>query len=252
MSTAIEDFDFSVNILSALIWRNNQAVNLQSLLQSKQNWYDQNHEQFWNDWITNVFNVDTANEFGLSVWAQILGVPLQLIAPANVGPQFGFGPDNAGHFNGRYNFNRGNFGVSQAGVGLTIDQKRIIIKLQYLKLTTRCTIPELNSRIKAILGNQGGVYVLDANNMSYTTYVFEFVPNSQLAFVLENFDVLPRPAAVGVRYVIATGNKVFGFGLYNQNFNNGNFLTGSINAGDIRDTSDNPILDTSGNPIESV
>lgn len=252
MSTAIEDFNFSVDVLSALIWRNNSATTLQELLTDKQAWYVQNHTDFWDNWIVDVFNVDTANEFGLSVWAQILGVPLQLIAPANQGPQFGFGPDLAGHFNGRYNFNRGNFGVSQAGVGLTLVQKRIIIKLQYLKLTTRCTIPELNSRIKAILGDQGGIYVLDANNMSFTTYVFDFVPNNQLAFILENFDVLPRPAAVGVRYVVATGKRTFGFGLNNQNFNNGNFLTGSVNAGVLLDTSAQPILDTNGNNIQTI
>ena len=90
MSASIEDFDLSVDILSALIWRNNEAPVLQSLLQSKDDWYVQNHKQFWTDWMTNVFNIDTANDFGLSVWAQILGVPLTLIVTPKVGPQWAF------------------------------------------------------------------------------------------------------------------------------------------------------------------
>lgn len=218
MSATNEDFDFSINVLSALIWRDNEAVNLQSLLQSKQDWYEQNHTDFWNDWITNVFNLDTANEFGMSVWAQILGLPLTLIVAPNVGPQWGFGPKT----NTRQNFGNGNFGTSQAGVGLTLDQKRLLLKLQYFKLTTRCTVPEVNARLKALLGQYGNVYVLDGNNMSFTTYVFGFVPNSALQFVLENFDVLPRPAAVGVKFIIST-RPSFGFGSSNQNFNNGTF-----------------------------
>jgi len=218
MSASIEEFDFSVNLLNALLWRHDDAVNIQSLLESKNAWYETNQTEFWNDWITNVFNLETANEFGLSVWAQILGAPLSLIVPPNAGPQFGFGPAS----NTRQNFNNGNFGSSQAGVGLTLAQKRILLQLQYYKLISRCTVPEINERVAAILGEFGSVYVLDGNDMEFTTYVFGFQPNSALQFVLENFNVLPRPAAVGIKFIIST-RPAFGFGSFNQNFNNGTF-----------------------------
>lgn len=218
MSASIEEFDFSVNLLQALLWRHNDAENLQSLLESKNTWYETNQTDFWNDWVINVFNLQTANEFGLSVWAQILGVPLSLIVPPNAGPQFGFGPAS----NGRQNFDNGNFGVAASGVGLNLEQKRILLQLQYYKLISRCTVPEMNERLKAILSNYGSVYVLDGNNMSFVTYVFGFQPNSALQFVLENFNVLPRPAAVGVKYIVST-RPAFGFGAFNQNFNNGTF-----------------------------
>jgi hypothetical protein len=218
MSSAIQDFNFSVDLLSALLWRHNEADALQSILQSKQDWYTTNHTQFWEDWCTNVFNLNTANEFGLTVWALILGVPLNLITPPNTGPVFGFGPNG----NGYQNFDNGNFGVSAAGAGLTIEQKRILLQLRYYKLISRCTVPEINERMKAILGQYGSVYVLDGNNMEYVTYVFGFQPNSALQFILENFDVLPRPAAVGVKYIVST-RPAFGFGSYNQNFDNGTF-----------------------------
>jgi hypothetical protein len=221
MSTSIEDFDFNVDLLKGiLLWRNNEAPNITALLEGKQAWYEQNHTQFWNDWCTNVFNIDTATEFGLSVWALILGMPLTLIVQPNQGPQWGFGVK--GTNNHRFNFNNGNFGTAQSGVGLTLDQKRILLKLRYYQLTSRCTVPEMNRRIKAILGQFGNVYVLDANNMQFVTFVFGFQPNSALQFILENFDVLPRPAGVGVRIIVST-RPAFGFGAFNQNFNNGTF-----------------------------
>jgi hypothetical protein len=218
MSASIEEFDFSVNLLKALLWRHDQAANLEGLITEKNAWYAENFTQFFDEWVVNVFDLRTANEFGLSVWAQILGLPLSLIVPPNQGPQWGFGPAS----NGRQNFNNGNFGTSQAGIGLTLDQKRILLQLQYYKLISRCTVPEINQRLKAILGQFGSVYVLDSNDMQFTTYVFGFQPNSALQFVLENFDVLPRPAAVGVRFVVST-RPAFGFGAFNQNFNNGTF-----------------------------
>lgn len=219
MSASIQDFDFSVDLLRAVLWRQNEASNLLSLLEQKGAWYETNFTEFWESWVRDVFDLRTANDFGCAVWAIILGVPLALIVPPNAGPQWGFGPST----NHRQNFNHGNFGISSAGVGLSLEQKRILLQLRYFKLVSRCTVPEMNRRLKELLGQYGSVYVLDANDMSYTTYVFGFQPNSALQFVLENFDVLPRPAAVGIRFIVST-RPSFGFGPFNRNFNNGNFL----------------------------
>jgi hypothetical protein len=71
----IQQFDFSVNLLQALLWQYNGATNLQGLLEAKYNWYYTNQSQFWNDWIGNVFNLATADDFGLAVWSIILGQP---------------------------------------------------------------------------------------------------------------------------------------------------------------------------------
>lgn len=218
MSASISEFDFSVDVLSALLWRHDAAPNLLAVLTGKQAWYDGHARDFWNDWVVNVFDLRTANDFGCTVWAKILGLPLALVTPPNAGPQWGFGPAS----NGRQNFNNGNFGVSAAANTLTLEQKRILLRLQYYRLVSRCTVPEINRFMKNILGDQGAVYVLDGNDMSYVTYVFGFPPGSALTYILQNYDVLPRPSAVGVRYIVST-RPVFGFGPYNENFNNGTF-----------------------------
>ena len=63
----IQDFTFSANLLESLLWQYNEAETLQSILQQKQDWYDLNFSQFWDDWYNDVFNLQTANNFGLSV-----------------------------------------------------------------------------------------------------------------------------------------------------------------------------------------
>ena len=75
MST-IQEFDYSVDLLKAILWQYNESPNLLSLVTQKQEWYTQNQSEFWSDWYTNVFNLQTANLFGLAVWSIILNVPL--------------------------------------------------------------------------------------------------------------------------------------------------------------------------------
>ncbi len=215
----IQSFDFSVDLLQALLWQYDNANNLRGLLERKQAWYDENHTKFWENWIKDVFDLRTANEFGLLVWAALLGVPLSVtVEPTQSGsPVFGFGAANK-------NFGHGSFGSkSSSTVKLTIEQKRIVLRLRYFQLVSRGTIPEINQFMKVLLDDQGPVYVLDTHDMSYVIYVFTYQPSPGLTFVLDHYDLLPRPAGVGVRRIITT-RPSFGFGAQNKNFGHGTFL----------------------------
>lgn len=131
---------------------------------------------------------------------------------------------NLGEYRNR-NFNNGNFSNVNGGtVGLTVEQQRLILRLRYFQLTSRCTTGDINRICSIIFRDYGNVYVLDRNDMSYVIYVFDFSPGSQLKFLLEQYDLLPRPAGVGIQYNIIT-RKVFGFGEFNINFNNGTFTS---------------------------
>lgn len=217
--TNIEALDTSVDLLSALLWQNNEDNELQSILTQKQTWYDLNQSQFWNDWITDVFDLRTANTFGLSVWSIILGIPLELaIGPSPLTkPTFGFGSFNK-------NFNNGNFSnfKSSSISTLTIEEQRLVLQLRYFKLISRCTIPDVNRMLNYVFKSRGIVYVLDNDDMEFINYVFTFAPGEALLNILREFDVLPRPAAIGIKYLIVV-RPVFGFGPFNKNFNNGNF-----------------------------
>lgn len=217
MST-IQELDYSADILRSLLWQYNKAERLESIQLQKQAWYDDNQKEFWESWYRDVFDLRTANEFGCQVWAKILGMKLVITsAPTNPDqPTFAFGAFNQ-------NFERGNFGASSSGtVGLTLDQQRLVLRLRYFQLITRCTSPEINRYMAMIFGDFGRVFVQDHFDMSRISYVFDFSPGSQLLFIFEQFDLLPRPSTVGIEYIFIA-RETFGFGAFNQNFENGNF-----------------------------
>lgn len=217
MST-IQRFDYSVNLLRALLWQHNKADRLESLMRAKQDWYAENQTDFWESWYRDVFDLRTASAFGCQVWAAILGLKLSISTdPTNPAkPTWGFGPYGQ-------NFNNGNFGQQGSGtVTLTVEQQRLVLRLRYFQLVTRCTTPEINRFMASAFGEFGNVYVQDANDMSAITYVFDFALGSQLTFILRTYDVLPRPSTVGIAYILAA-RPTWGFGDFNRNFNNGNF-----------------------------
>ena len=192
MSQPIQSFDYSVNVLRSLLWHYNDAENLQALLQAKQNFYNEAQERFWRDWLTNVFNLETANEFGLSVWSIILDLPLfgqSDQSPDNY-PAFGFGPFGL-------NFNNSNFATDPGSVNrLNLEQRRLILRLRFRQLTTDGSVPDINRIIRDIFG-QGRGHVLDNNNMSIT-YVFTPALSLTLRTVFMEFNVLPRPSGVAL------------------------------------------------------
>lgn len=212
----VQALDFSVNVMRALLWQHNEALRLQSLVAAKQAWYDENQEQFWTDWVRDVFDLRTANDFGLTVWAIILNIPLA--PPGDVDPAdkpiWGFATDDV-------NFTNGNFTSAGAAV-LTMEQRRLVLRLRYFQLVTRGTVPEVNAFMADLFADYGSVYVVDGLNMN-ARYVFGFPLPSAIEQVFTKYDLLPRPAGVRVDYVTIGDADGWGFGVYHENFTNGNF-----------------------------
>lgn len=94
---------YNPDITRALKWMHNNAPNLQSIIQQKANWYQRYNAGFWSNWEANVFNLKTANAFGLVVWCIILGLPLDIFVFDPVTNAFAFGKqrgnflDSGGH-----------------------------------------------------------------------------------------------------------------------------------------------------------
>lgn len=212
----IQQFDYSVDLLRAILWQYNDAERLQTLLQGKQDWYNTNQRDFWNNWYRDVFDLRTANDFGLAVWAIILGVPLVVASQGDLPgkPIWGFGQY-------RKNFNNGNF-ASISASQLTTEQKRLVLQLRYFQLYTRATVPEINEFLAKLFAPYGTAYVVDHLDMS-ATYVFTTPLPSSLGVILSEFDLLPRPAGVKINTVVIGVEDGWGFGVHHENFTNGNF-----------------------------
>ena len=146
MTSRVQAFDYSVDVLSSLLWQYNSAENLEALLTRKQEFYNTAQTRFWSDWVRDVFDLRTANDFGLAVWTAILGVPLfndTTVSPDNY-PAFGFGDTTSGA-SPIQNFNNGNFATSSDNfINLTTEQRRLLLRVRYFNLTTTGTVSEIN------------------------------------------------------------------------------------------------------------
>jgi hypothetical protein len=212
----IQKFDFSNDASKAILWGQSQSTILKGLIQKQAEWFDLNHTQFWDNWYRDVFNLETANDFGLRVWCIILDLPL---FDRNLNQDvWGFGDS-------RKNFNHGNFKKSGSGIILTLEQIRMLLQLRYWQLVTRCSVPQDNAQLKRILFDElGDVYILDGLNMSIVV-IFQLTPPPEVLQVIKDYDLIPRSCAVKIKYK-SMEKKSWGFGPNRFNFNNGNF-TGS-------------------------
>lgn len=78
--------DFSIwGEEDVLIWQYCNAPNLAQIIENEFAFYKKNVNDFFNDWYNDVFNLLTANTFGLNVWANILGVKRPSVQAVNAG-----------------------------------------------------------------------------------------------------------------------------------------------------------------------
>lgn len=189
----IQAFDYATNLTAAMLWQYDKAQNLFGLLSAKQGWFDANYSAFWDDWYRDVFDLKTANEFGLSVWAIILDTPIFAdngASPSSY-PAFGFDPYGK-------NFTHGNFANNGSGLVLPVEERRAILRLRYHQLTTDGTVTSINAALADVFGS-GAAYVIDNHDMSIK-YHFVTPISTPLLQMLQLIDVMPRPAGVSATF----------------------------------------------------
>ncbi len=189
------ELDLNVNLLRSILWQYENADKLKALVTGQQEWINENHTKFWSDWIRDVFNLKTANAFGLAVWVRILNVPLTIEREENLDDVFGFGVEHE-------NFNNGGFGtLAGATDNVSVEQARKIMLARYLTLTYAPTVPNINMILEALFG-EGEAYVIDSLDMR-CEYMFSSEPDYKTRDLIKNVDfLLPRPSAVGVDFAI--------------------------------------------------
>ena len=200
----IEEFDYSVNFTPSILWQYNNSPKFKSLVSQKQAWYDVNHTQFWENWYTNVFNLITANDFGLCVWSIILNVPF-LIRQVNPNSNI-FGFNTVPSSNHNKNFERGTFADVPVRAALSTEEQRIFLRLRYFKLISDCTTATINPFLDLLFNDpdgiyQGGAWVLDNLDMTMT-YVFNCPISNSLLEAIKIYDVLPHPTGVFLNYEV--------------------------------------------------
>ena len=186
--TGVREFDYSIDALRPLQWKENAASNIRALLDNKQAWIDQNHTQFWQDFETDIFDLRTANDFGLAVWSIILDFPTFLNTGATLFT------NNWGFGSFRKNFNGANFNQSFSGStedqSLTTEQLRLALRLWFYRLHMDGSVTQTNAILKDLFGHLGNAYVQDNLDMTIV-FVFDFALSADLLFVVEHDEIMP-------------------------------------------------------------
>ena len=129
------------------------------------------------------------SDFGLSVWAIILNLPIFSSAPEIGASVWGFGVNNL-------NFGNGNFaGATASVIPLTTEELRLALRMRFFQLHSNGSVTQINQFLDSLFSDQGTAYMRDNLDMS-VTFVFDFALPSNLSFVLENYDILPTPHGV--------------------------------------------------------
>jgi len=131
------------------------------------------------NFFSTIFDVSTANLFGLSIWSRIVGLPQPLIA--------------------------------QLGTYLAdADTFRSLILLKALSNISLASAPAINQLLQNWLGGENvRAYVTDTGGMQIV-YVFEFALTSIQLLILNTSGIFLRPAGV-LSSIVATAFPVFGF-----------------------------------------
>lgn len=146
----------------------------------------------------NIFNVMTAEGYGLDIWGRIVGV--NRVLQVSVGDWFGFNEALPG-------VNSFNFGSLYSGAPLSSNfalsdaAYRQLILAKAAANITKGSIPALNQILLSLFPGRGVCYVTDGQNMTMT-YTFAFPLTALDLALIENSGVLPK--SVGVKATIVS------------------------------------------------
>ena len=165
---------------------------IDALIASMNTWMDPtpNLQQFYSF----VWNILTAQGFGLDIWGSILGVGRTLQIPATT-TYFGFSGGAGVPFNNGSPFYAGE-SPTQA-YQLPDSQYLSLLLAKAFANISATTIPAMNQMLQLLFGDSGVAYVIDVGNMLLTLY-FEFNLTPVQYAIVANSGVLPHPTGVYV------------------------------------------------------
>lgn len=167
-------------------------------------WDSLDSTRMTDDFYRMVFNLHTAEGYGLDIWGRIVGVGREINAPDPEGEYFGFDE-------GFYPFNERPFYAGSAGLNswaLTDGAYRELIFMKAISNIVYATAPNINQLLQYAFS--GHSYFLIHNNMT-ASYVFELYLSPFERHIVYNTDILPRPCGVLVDYIELDPSRTFGF-----------------------------------------
>lgn len=185
----------SPNIDSTLISQYAQSPVLTQLIDNLSEYFDQSAN--WNNFYQYVWNIDSAQNWGLDFWGKVLRVTRYLEIPVT-GEYLGF--QGAGGSASGFPFDVGVFfdgATATQTYALPDATYRLLLYAKAFANICRTCIPVLNQLMRLLFPGLGDTYCLDNGNMAMTYYLGWSPTAVQLAIV-EQSGAVPHPTGVAV------------------------------------------------------
>ena len=142
-----------------------------------------------------IYNLDTANSYGLDIWGKILnfGRVIELVSE----DYFGFKSADYEPFNQAPYFN----GKKTNFYKLTDEPYRKILKLICARNLTSATLPELNNITKKLYEGRGTCKV-ERVGVFQLSFTFDFKPEPWEIAILKNENIMPIPNLASYTIII--------------------------------------------------
>lgn len=215
------------------IWQYANAKNLNAIINDELEFFNVNVTQFFTNWEKDVFNLITANTFGLNVWGKILGVERPSIPAVNGGI------DQNGIFRfANLDTHRWHSIWISGALAPTLnieyepsldviplpnqlgdDAYRTVLLAKIRLLYSNGSVHDINDFLQRLLGTYSpekgwikneSVYIQDNYNMTMTVK-FNHLPSSATLSILTTDGLSPRPAGVFLNYAVESNEGAFGF-----------------------------------------
>ena len=152
-----------------------------------------------------VWNVSTAQGFGLDIWGAIVGIEREVMISAQdeyIGFAQGFTPFDNGVWSVGENLER--------LYRLDDDTYRRVIMLKAMSNIIYATAPHINRLLREMFGSRGRAYFVKNGTMA-ARYVFEFYLLPVERAIIRQSDLLPRPSGVLLDFYEPETDKTFGY-----------------------------------------
>lgn len=196
MSAEVGTIDFKIDNSLCYLWQYDDANKLKSLMDKKNKFIENSVEKFFRDYFSNIFNIKTANNFGLELWGVLLGVPRPQYTNAN-----------------------------SEVVNFTDDMYRKLLLAKVLKFNINGSVAEINDYLRFMFDDPEKVVFLKNNYDMTVEVIFHYKASLEDMAVINSEDFLPLPTGVKVVYAEINTEEIFGFeGSGLTGFDHGTFI----------------------------
>lgn len=182
------------------------STNMRTIIEMM--WKAVRGQDFEDAFYDNIWNIETANSHGLDIWGAIVNLS-RVMSYSTTNLYFGFNEAELDEItvNDPQPFNTYPFydpsSVSGGTVVLSDDYYRKAIMMKAMTNITDCTPPKINSMLMYMFSDSGNAWVTHDGPMKMS-YHFDFTPNTTELAIIQNGNILPRPAGCVTSFVFET------------------------------------------------